>query len=50
MLPTLYVIIMDHAINAPGHGKNVFDKLNGKDKRYLKQKMELIRKLAINDT
>ena len=27
---------MDHAINSPGHGNNVFDGLNATVKRYLK--------------
>ena len=31
-----YGIIMDHAINAPGHGNNVVDGLNAMDKIYLK--------------
>ena len=30
---------MDSEINAPGHGKNVFDVLNKTDKLFLKEKM-----------
>ena len=33
---------MDRAINAPGHGKNVVDGLNAKDKLYLKGKWNLL--------
>ena len=33
-----YGIIMDCAINAPGHGNNVVDGPNATDKRYLKEK------------
>ena len=45
-----YGIIMDRAINAPGHGNNVVDGLNTTDKRYLKSKMEPMGKLSSNDT
>ena len=41
---------MDCAINAPGHGNNFVDGLNVTGKRYLKEQMELIGKLASNDT
>ena len=41
---------MDCAINAPGHVNNVVDGLNTTDKRYLKGKMELIGKLASDDS
>ena len=41
---------MDRAINAPGHENNVFDGLNATYKRYLKEEMEIIGKLACNDT
>ena len=41
---------MDRSINAPGNGNNVYDGLNAKYKRYLKGEMELIGKLASNDT
>ena len=34
----------------PGHGKNVVDGINATDNFYLKEKMELIVKLAFNDT
>ena len=41
---------MDCAINAPGHGNNVVDGPNATDKRYLKEQMEFICKLASKDT
>ena len=50
MLSYSYGIRMDSAINTPGHGKNVVDGINTNDKHYLKGKMDLIGKLAINDT
>ena len=50
VLSSLYGIIMYHAIKEPGHGKNVVDGINATDKLYLKGKMELIGKLASNDT
>ena len=37
-----YGIIMDRAINAQGHGKNVVDGITTTYKCYLKRKMELI--------
>ena len=45
-----YGIITDHVINSPGHGNNVVDGINATDKRYLKGKMEVIGKLASNNT
>ena len=42
VLSSLYAIVMVPAINAPGHGKNVFNGLNTTDKSYLKEQMELI--------
>ena len=36
VLSSSYGVIMDHAINAPGHGNNVVDGLNATDKHYLK--------------
>ena len=45
-----YGIIIDRAINAPCHGKNAVDGLNSSYKFYLKGEMELIGKLASNDT
>ena len=36
VLSSLYGIIMDHAINAPGNGKNVVDVPNETYKDYLK--------------
>ena len=50
VLSSSHGIIMDCAINAPGHGNNFFDGINATGKRYLKGKMELIGKLASNDT
>ena len=50
VLSSSYGIITDLTINAPGHGNNVVDGLNATEKRYLKGKMELIGKLASNDT
>ena len=41
---------MDHEINSPGNVKNVVDGFNVTDKLYLKGKMELLGKLASNDT
>ena len=45
-----YGIIMDSKVNAPGHGKNVVNGLNSTYKRYLKGEMQLISKLASNNT
>ena len=39
-----YVIIIYWEINAPGHGKTVFDGLHSTYKRYFKGKMERIGK------
>ena len=50
VLSYLYGIILHRAINAPGHGNNVVDGLNGRDKCYLIQKIELIGKLESNNT
>ena len=50
MLSSSYGIIMDCEINAPGHGNNVVDGPNATDKRCLKGEMEIIGKLAGNDT
>ena len=36
VLSSSYGIIMDQAMNAPGHGNNVVDGLNATRKRYLK--------------
>ena len=36
VLPYLYEIMMDRAINAPGHGMN-FCRINATDKLYLKR-------------
>ena len=33
---------MDREINAPGHGKNVVDRLNGTKKLYLKGRWNLL--------
>ena len=32
-----YGIVIDHAVGTPEHGKNVVDKLNAVDKRYLRK-------------
>ena len=50
VLPSSYGIIMDRAINAPGHGNNVVDGLNATNTGYLKGKMELIVKLVSKNT
>ena len=49
VLSSLYSIIMDRAINAPGHGWICFG-TKCKDKYYLKGQMELVDKLASDDT
>ena len=41
---------MDHAINAPGHENIFVFELNATGKHFLKGKMELIGKLASNNT
>jgi hypothetical protein len=38
-LAVLDDVTIDGAVGAPGHGKDVVDGLNAKDKRYLKQQM-----------
>ena len=50
VLSSSYGIIMDFAINVPGHGNNFVDGLNATDKKYLKGKKELIFKLESKDT
>ena len=45
-----YGIIMDSTINVPVHGNNVVDGLNATENRFLKGKMELMGKLASNNT
>ena len=45
-----YGMKMDCAINSPGNGNNIVHGINETDKRFLKGKMELIRKLSSNDT
>ena len=50
VLSYLYVIIMYYAINASGNRNNVFDGLDGTDKCYLKEHIELLVKLASDDT
>ena len=50
VLSSLYGITMYHSINSPVRGKNLVDGLNATVKRYLKEQMELIGKLASNDT
>ena len=41
---------MDRAINSLGHENNIVDWINDTDKLYLKIQMELLGKLASNDT
>ena len=50
VLSSSYGIIMDSEINAPGHGNIFVDGLNAMDTFYLKEQMELISKLASNNT
>ena len=45
-----YGIIIDLAINAPGHGNNALYGLNATEKSHLKGEMELMGKLSSNDT
>ena len=47
VLSYLHGIIIDHAISAPYHWKNV---MNATDRSYLKEKNELIGELGSNDT
>ena len=49
MLLSSYFLIMDLAINALGHGKNVVDGINATGNRYLKGGIGLIAKLGSND-
>ena len=49
VISSSYVIIMDSAVNAPGHRNNVFDGLNSTAKMFLKEQIELIGKLISND-
>ena len=37
-------------MNSPRHGKSIVDGLNDTDKFYLREKMELLGKLKINET
>ena len=41
---------MDCEINAPGNGNTVVDRLNATEKIYLKERMEIIGRLASNNT
>ena len=50
VLSSSYGIKMDRAINAPGHRNNIVDVMNATNKRYLKEQIELICKLASNNT
>ena len=50
VLSSSYGIIIDCAINVSGHGKNVVDGMNSTHKRYLKEQIEIIGILEINDT
>ena len=47
VIPSSYGIIMDRAINIPGHGKNAVDVLNAKEKTSFNEEMELMGKLSI---
>ena len=49
VLSSLYRIIMDFAMNIPGHGNNVFDGIKYTNTHDLKEQMELLGKLANND-
>jgi hypothetical protein len=42
LLSSEHGITIDHAVNAPGHGKDIVDGLNATDKNFLKKKMCLI--------
>ena len=50
VLSYLYVIIMNHVIDAPAHGNNVVARLNANEKYYFKIQMELLGKLVSNGT
>ena len=50
MLSYLYDVITDRAINAPGHGNNVVNGINGTGKLYLKDQRKRLGKSASNDT
>ena len=50
VLSSSYGIIMNPAINEPGHGKSIVDVLNAADKPYLEGGRELIGKLVSKDT
>ena len=41
---------MELAINAPGHGNNVLDRINALGKNNLKEQIELLGELASNNT
>jgi hypothetical protein len=43
-------VVIDRAIGAPGHGKDIVDGLNATDKRFLKGKMCLIGSLEANNS
>ena len=49
VLLSLYGININFEINAPGHGKNDVDGLSATEKRYLREQVELLGKLASND-
>ena len=50
VLLSSYGIIMDRAINAPGHGNNNIYLLNATYIQYLKGEMEFMGELGSNDT
>jgi hypothetical protein len=50
LLVVLNNVIIDWAVGAPGHGKDVVDGLNATDKRYLKQKINMVSTPEENDS
>ena len=50
VLSSSYGIILDRAINSPGHGNNVVYEFNATEKNYLRGEMELMGELSSNDT
>ena len=50
VLLTSYGIIIYRAMNAQGHGNNVVNEINATDKLYLSKQVELVGKLAKNNT
>ena len=50
VLSSLYGIIIHRTINGPCHRNNVVDGLNGNEKCFLKEQMELLGKVSNNYT